>query len=294
MLSNRISYLAPPPRPVPLRVVCAAMLGIVGGMGAIFFLFGMIFVWIFAGDINLLDEWRLARSTSTSQAIVTQVTGTSSSENDETVYRYTFSFETHEEKTVTAHSYSTGGLYSEGTSVNVTYLPDKPGVARLEGTRLSTFSPWVLLFVSIFPLIGLVMLVASTVSGLSQVFLLSYGEIGGAHVLSSKLTGMSMNKQPVIEYRYELRTRDGQCYEGKSRALPSGRVGDEAEEPALYLPSNPKLSVLVDALPLRYPLEVDTSGQWVSHDQPWPVVWFSLAWMGITAAVVYSLLRLLS
>jgi hypothetical protein len=52
--------------------------------------------------------------------------------------------------------------------------------------------------------------------------------------------------------------------------------------------------VLVDALPLRYPLEVDTSGQWVSHDQPWPVVWFSLAWMGITAAVVYSLLRLLS
>ena len=61
----------------------------------------------------------------------------------------------------------------------------------------------------------------------------------------------------------------------------------------MYLPSNPQLSTLVDALPLRYTLDVDDFGQWVSYESVWPVVWYGLAWMGITAHVIYGLLRVL-
>ena len=61
----------------------------------------------------------------------------------------------------------------------------------------------------------------------------------------------------------------------------------------MYLPSNPRLSTLVDALPLRYTLDVDDFGQWVSYESVWPVVWYGLAWMGIAAHVIYGLLRVL-
>jgi hypothetical protein len=50
MLSNRIAHLVPPPRRVPLPVVCSAMLGITGIVGAAFLILGMLFVWLMAGD----------------------------------------------------------------------------------------------------------------------------------------------------------------------------------------------------------------------------------------------------
>ena len=139
MLSNRITNLAPPPRGVPLRVACSAVLGIVGGIGIFFFLLGMIFVWVFAGDLNLLNEWRLARSTATAEATVTRVIETNSTENDVQIYEYRFTFETADEQTISGRSYAAGRGWAVGDQARVVYLPDKPKVARLDGTRLSIF-----------------------------------------------------------------------------------------------------------------------------------------------------------
>jgi len=50
MLSNRIAYLAPPPRRVPFPVACSAMLGMTGIIGAAFLILGMLFVWPFVAD----------------------------------------------------------------------------------------------------------------------------------------------------------------------------------------------------------------------------------------------------
>jgi hypothetical protein len=96
----------------------------------------------------------------------------------------------------------------------------------------------------------------------------------------------------VIEYTYEFRAGDWQIYEGASRAIASEEIGDEVGEPVLYLPSNPLVSVLVDALPLRSTLDVDDAGQWVSYESVWPVVWCGLAWMGIGAHALVGLVRL--
>jgi len=290
MLSNRITYLTPPPRWVPLPVICSAMLGIVGGMGALFFISGMLFAWVFVGDFNPVDEWRLARSTTTAQATVTEVADTNASENDVTVYAYTFTFRTPEEKTITARSYSRGRVWSEGDRVTVWYLPDKPSVARLEETRMSTFAPWAL-FVLIFPAVGVIMFTLATITGVRQVMLLRYGEITGARTLSQEATNTTVNDQPVMKYTYEFRSTDGMSYSGSSKSLPTEKIGDEANEPVLYLPSNPNVSMLVDALPLRYPLDVDGSGQWVSGENMWPVIWYGLAWLGILANVVFGWLR---
>jgi hypothetical protein len=150
---------------------------------------------------------------------------------------------------------------------------------------------WVL-FVLIFPIVGAALFTAATVRGLRQVSLLRRGEVAAAQKISQRATNTSVNDQPVIEYTYEFRAGDWQIYKGASRAIASEEIGDEVGEPVLYLPSNPVVSVLVDALPLRSTLDVDDAGQWMSYEGIWPVVWCGLAWLGIVAHALYGLVRL--
>jgi hypothetical protein len=290
MLSNRISFLTAPPRRVPLPVVCSALLGRTGILGAIFLIMGLLSTWLFTSDFRPTAELWLALSTATAQGTVTGVNETNATENDTAVVEYHFTFVAPNEQTIAAHSYHTGWLYSPGDRVSVQYVPDEPTIARLEGTRLSTFSPWAL-FVVIFPIVGAAFFAASTIGGLRQVMLLRYGEVAGARTLSQRTTNTTINDVPVMKYTYEFQAKDWQTYSGTSRALPSEHIGDEAEEPVLYMPSNPKLSTLVDALPLRYPLDVGDDGQWIAYENVWPVVWYGLIWAGIIALVTFGLLR---
>jgi len=293
MLSNRIVQLAAPPRWVPLPAICSAMLGLTGIIGAAFLIMGMLFVWLSLGDFRPIDEWRLARSTTSARALVTSVTATGATENDVEVYEYHFTFDTPDEQAITGRCYSTGQLCFAGDRVEVRYLPDKPFVAQLVGTRASILSRWVLLFVSIFPIVGAVFFTTATIRGLRQVNLLRCGEITSVRAISRQGTNTYVDGKPVIRYTYEFQGMDGQIYSGLSRALRREEIGDEAEEPVLYLPSDPRQSLLVDALPLRYTLDVDEAGQWVSYESVWPVVWCGLAWTGIIAHVIYGLLRVL-
>jgi len=153
-------------------------------------------------------------------------------------------------------------------------------------------APFWVSFVLIFPIVGAALFAAATVRGLRQVALLRRGEVAAAQKISERATNTSVNDQPVIEYAYEFRAGDWQIYKGASRAISSEEIGNEVGEPVLYLPSNPVVSVLVDALPLRSTLDVDDDGQWVSYESVWPVVWCGLAWLGIVAHALVGLVRL--
>ena len=147
-------------------------------------------------------------------------------------------------------------------------------------------------FVLIFPVVGAALFATATVRGLRHVALLRYGEVASARAVSEQATNTTVNDQPVIKYVYEFQAGDGRAYQGASRAISSEEIGDEVGEPVLYLPSNPVVSILVDALPLRSTLDVDDDGQWVSYESVWPVVWCGLAWLGIVAHALYGLVRL--
>jgi hypothetical protein len=74
--------------------------------------------------------------------------------------------------------------------------------------------------------------------------------------------------------------------------LPRGRIGDEESEPALYLRSNPNRSMLVDAISLRHPLDLDgLTGQWVSKEGYAKVVLYFLIWAVAIALTGYGILR---
>ncbi|HLP49176.1 MAG TPA: hypothetical protein VK469_24760, partial [Candidatus Kapabacteria bacterium] len=91
----------------------------------------------------------------------------------------------------------------------------------------------------------------------------------------------------------EFRDRLGRMYTGASKALPTENIGDESSEPILYLPSDPQQSMLVDALALKYPLEVGEDGQWHHRGSVKPVLLFLLAWflVLIHAAVAFIILK---
>lgn len=278
LFSQRISRLVPPPRWVPLPTACAALTGLVGFLGAIFFSFGMVFVWVFGAALHPIDEWRLSRSYIKAPAVVESVQATNARDNKITVYEYRFRFQPGDGLPVDGSCYTTGQTWQEGDRAMVHYLPEKPEVARLDGARRSLFSPWLILFLLIFPTVGLGFFVPSVVFGTKKIRLLRSGEITGAISISSAPTNTSVNNVPVMKYSYEFRDRQGGVYTGASNALPTEKIGDEASEPILYLPSNPYQSMLVDALPLKFPLEVDEEGHWHHHGSIKPVLLFLLTW----------------
>lgn len=293
LLSNRIADLMPPPRRLPFRVICRVMLGSIGTvLGGLFLIVGLPFTWIFTADLRPLDEVLLALSTETTQGVITEITATNASENDVTIYRYGFEFTTQGEQRVTAYNYATGRHWSTGDPVLIRYVPTKPSVARMEEARGSRF-PALATFVLIFPALGAVFFAAATRSAWRQVTLLRHGVIADGQMLSQQMTNLRINEVPVVKYSYEFQAHDGESYLGEAKALPTGRVGDEAREPVLYLPWKPRVSTLVDAVPVRYQLDVGSFGEWITREGIGAVVWYSLIWLGILASVAYSLLHAL-
>lgn len=293
MFSNRIRNLAPPPRPVPLPVICSAMRGTTGGFGAVFLVMGLVFTLIFTRGFRPMDDIRLALSKTTVDGLITRVVDPSATENDVPVYEYEYSFTTRREEAVTGRSYSTGRRWSAGSSIIVEYVPDAPVISRIEGTRTSMFSPWIL-FVLIFPGVGGALFLSAAIGGLRQVLLLRNGVIADARIIGTRETGTSVNNNPVLEYVYEITTSAGELADGKAKAFPSERLGDEDHEPALYLPSNPEHSTLVDAIALSRPLDVDgLSGKWIATGGTLNAGIYILTWVIVSLLGGYWLLGVL-
>ncbi len=281
MLSNRIRNLVPPPRPVPLPIICSAMFGTTGGFGGLFLVLGLGFTLIFTHGYRPFDDLRLALSRETVKGKVTRVIESNATENDVDVYEYEYAFTTRREERMAGSSYTTGRRWPERSSVTVEYVPDAPFISRIQGARTSMFSPWVL-FVLIFPAVGGALFLSAAIGGLRQVFLLRNGKVADARITATRSTNTTVNNVPILEFTYEIQTSMGTVADGKAKAFPSDRLGDEETEPALYLPSNPGRSTLVDAISLKYPLDVDgLSGQWVSTEGKSAVVRYILTWAAV-------------
>jgi hypothetical protein len=293
MLSNRINRLVPPPRRVPLQVVCSAMFGITGFLGAIFLISGLGFTLVFTYGYHPFDDVRLALWPSTATGVITAVRDTYSYENDISIYEYDFAFTTKREQRVAGRSYSNAGRWTIEDTVTVKYLPDAPAVARIQGARSSQFDSSVL-FVLIFPFIGAALFLTAAYGGLRQVALLRSGVIADARLTGLRPTNVSINHVPVMNYDYEFQAVSGETFNGTSKSLPSGRLGDEAAEPALYLPSNPGRSTLVDAISLSHQLEIDEqTGQWFSKEGFLNPVLYISAWIITIALSGYGFLSAL-
>ena len=240
--------LVEPPRDVPLPVRCRLLLG--GAMpqfGFGIFAFGSVFMWVFGSMADLTSWYRFAGTLEETKGRVTRHEATNASVNDADVIETAFHYEV-AGSPFDGVSYRTGGRLKINDEVTVEYDPDNPGVSRIKGMRQNLFPGWILLLISIFPLLGLGAVVATIVSRLKVVKLLAHGREALGRLKSTKPTGMVVNDQRVYLMKFEFDV-DGKKYLTKIKTHKTRQLEDDELEAILYLPDDPKQAVTLDHLP---------------------------------------------
>lgn len=250
---NFINY-----RPIPLGLRLKILFGgFSSQFGWIFFGFGMIFVLVFVTNIDFSDFY-LGEGSPTAQGKVTKVFATNSSVNKRTVFACEYEFTAPNGQKIQATSYTTGRLPNEGDTVDVEYLTNKPSYSRIKGMSQGAFPPFVL-FVLIFPTIGLIFIIANLLWSLKALRILKDGIITSGQLSRTEATNTRINNSPVIRYFFTFTAQDGQKYEAKAETHNPASILDERQEMIFYDPLDPKKAVVKDNLPGHPQLREDGS-----------------------------------
>lgn len=243
--------LAPPPRDVPWPLRGQVLFGgFLGQFGWLWFGFTMIFLWVFGSLTSFNGLYFVLSSPDTVSGVVSAVEDTNASENDTLVYanHYTFRVERLEAE-YQGVSYTTGQRFSVGETVTIEYLDSNPDISRIQDTRSGIFSPWVLLIVGIFPLIGLVFIIISLALGFKANYLLAYGKVASGILRSKQPTNTQVNGRTVYKLTFEFFDDFGEVHKATAKSHAPALLEDEFEEQVLYHPKNPAYAVMVDNLP---------------------------------------------
>jgi len=251
-MDTRSPYnLAAPPRSVPWPLRGQVFFGgFFSQFGWLWFGFTMIFVWVFGSMTSLSGLYFTLGSPDTVSGVVSAIEDTNASENDIPVYAnyYTFRVERLEAE-YQGVSYTTGQRFSVGETVTVEYLNSNPDISRIQDTRGGIFSPWVLCFIGIFPLIGLIFIIISLVSGFKANYLLSHGKVGLGVLRSKQPTNTRINGRTVYKLTFEFTDDFGNSYKATANNHITDLLEDESKEQLLYDPKNPSYAVMLDNLP---------------------------------------------
>ena len=191
-------------------------------VGIPFFAIGSIFLYF--GIQDLLQEHRYQREGITAQATVLSksLVRAKRGENARTKYLLTYRFTTIAreviENTNEVSVEEWEGL-DEGSSYQVTYLPDSPNASRSRDQ-----ADWSLVIVftllgATFALVGGAMSFFSLRHILQTLRILREGLIAEGTVLAVQATGTTVNRVRQWELRYQYRDHLGQTHEGVSELL---------------------------------------------------------------------------
>lgn len=218
--------------------------------GWIFFGFGMIFFWVFGWNSEArywLDSFGKWEET-TGVIIMSDRTG--ASQNGATVMRLTFQYEVGGKRLI-AKAYESGSGFEEGVEVPVLYKKSNPKKAYIKGARRAMFSGWAL-FVSIFPLVGLIFITVSIKSNLKFLDLLKIGEFTRGSLCAKEATGgyIKINNAtyPIFKYEFEFEYKN-KPYKATTQTHLAELVEDEKKEIILFDRFNPAYSVVYDTMP---------------------------------------------
>jgi hypothetical protein len=217
--SPQTADLPPPPRLVPLTLWCHLLAGplTLGGAGA--FAFGMVFAIIFGGATDPVGVWRLSQRRQEVPGWLEAVAPTNFGEGGEDepgaqIHRCDYSFILPDGTPMRGSSYTVGPQFQlpppapggppPRLPVVVEYDPEHPGTSRIQGTRTSPYTPWVLL-VLVFPGAGLAVALGGMAAGRRRGLLLRDGEVVPATVTGCSFgAGEDTTYLPVPEYRNRM------------------------------------------------------------------------------------------
>ncbi len=215
--------------------------------GWIFFGVGMIFVWIFVFSADLSTIFP-EKFDSTAQGNVIGSIPTTMSENNRRILKIKFRFIDSKGEEHFSYSYSKKA-YTYDKKVTILYNIEDPKTAKIEGTRTNPFGPTVL-FVLIFPIIGLTFITVSILRGLKINRLLKYGSYAtGILEGEKKATVTRINGRRVYKFKFLFKDRFGREHTLTEKTHLTSLLTGTEEKSLLYLPEKPEYGIMLDLIP---------------------------------------------
>ena len=254
------THFTAPPRHVPLSLAVLNVFNGISQIGWFVFGFGMIFFWAFVGNADF-SFVTFRGDIAEGVGKVTAVEATGASENDTQIMANHYEYSVAGQR-FTGTSYTKGGGATAGEEVKIQYAAANPARSRIAGMRTGQFGPFVM-FVTIFPLIGFVILYFAMKSGIKRSHLLRNGIFTTGTLIDKEPTNVTVNDRRVYELTFEFTARDGRKAQAKARSTDTSRLEDEHAEPLLYDPDDPSRAYVLDEAPARP--EIDGTGALVGR-----------------------------
>jgi hypothetical protein len=238
------------PRPVVPAVTIAVLFGSILTQSGLFIsIFGLGFLLVFVPMTDLSSVVHFQGPLPKVQGQVIGVEETNSEENERDIYAIEYQYQLRG-KTYEGVSFTSAMNYAPGMPVSIEYLTRQPERSRIQGLRTAPFEAWVLLFLLLFPALGLLLASFPFFQGLKALPLLKDGLLTTAQLRGEQRTSMRINERPVYLMNFAFQARhDGRIYEVGVRTHEPEKLRDQADEPLLYNPKNPNHAILLNSLP---------------------------------------------
>jgi len=249
--------LAPPPRRVPLSLRVRILFGGLGLFAFPFLAIGGTLASLFLREADLTSWVRFRGDVAAVQGVSTGCGRTGASENRVPVFENRYAFEVDGERR-TGASFATGTCLRPGARVTVEVPAGRPDVSRIAGMRRATFGPGIL-FVAIFPAVGLAMVLGWWGYVRRHLRLLSRGRVAMASLVGEEETRVTVNGRPVMRMRFAFDTERGVRQEAVVKTPFAAALKDDPRELVLYDPARPERVIAWDVI--EGAPRVDAAGQ---------------------------------
>ena len=223
-------------------------------IGWFLFGFGMIFFWAFALNADLSYFTFPSGKVVQTSGTVTGNRKTSFSEGGSKhrkgtpIYETRYQFQTPDGRVWEGSSYAKGRSINKGKTVSIEYLSSSPSSSRIKGMRTKPLGIFVL-FVLIFPAVGVLLIFLGIKDGLQKVSILQSGILAKGKVIKKDPTSMKVNKKTVYRYTIHFEDQMGNIKETSYRTHQTSDLDDQSELQFLYDPKNEQKILLLDLLP---------------------------------------------
>ena len=293
--SNQRYLTDPPPRQIDIFTQATIIFGgILNQIGWFFVGFGMLFFWLAFSFSGFESIFQSTSSWEEIEGTIDKISATNTTVNNQPVYEYNYYFRV-KGQTYAGQSFTNGMQFNEQEKVSVLFNFNNPELSVIKGAKRTELSPWILLFLLIFPLVGVILVSIQTRSNLKNLNLLKIGDSTKAEMINKESTGGSVtinNKRyPIYKYTFEFFYKDN-IKEGNYKAICkthlSELVEDEEREIVLFDRYDPKINSIYDAIPNAPEIDLDGA---ISKSDPVKVFGLIIPGLTIIGNTVYILVQ---
>jgi hypothetical protein len=220
-----------------------------GLIGLVFTATGSIFMIVFGSVFLDSASLGLKADSPVVYGVIEAVTPTNTSVNGQTLYKYAYVFEAEGGRIFRGSVKKYAGIAQSGDSIRVRYATDNPAVSGLADYQENAMPWWIMLFLMIFPAVGILLLMFAFKKTKRTAKVLKCGETAWGDYDGQEPTNTRINNQTVYRLFFKFTASDGNEYTAVGTTHKTYRLRDEERELIVYDPQDPKNAFPTDAFP---------------------------------------------